>query len=159
LDDFIHLINQRLTLYVSLKTEEDIEAAVKFFNDTIQRAGWDATPEHTDMFKTYDCPILIKQKLKKMEDSIEVGTNYEHQRAKDYLIQQHRISNNSSITTEMTAYKRSCMVLHQQNPLPIPCGRTARKSNRSRNLLHHLGDHKELGQEAMLNKHTLLLNT
>jgi hypothetical protein len=36
LDDFRHLINQRLTLNVSLKTEEDIEAAVKFFNDTVQ---------------------------------------------------------------------------------------------------------------------------
>jgi hypothetical protein len=34
-DDFRHLINQRLTSNVSLKTEEDIEAAVKFFNDTI----------------------------------------------------------------------------------------------------------------------------
>jgi hypothetical protein len=36
LDDFRHLINQRLTLNVSLQTEEDIEAAVKFFNDTVQ---------------------------------------------------------------------------------------------------------------------------
>jgi hypothetical protein len=43
-DDFRHLINQRLTLNVSLKTE-DIEAEVKFFNDTIQQAGWNATPE------------------------------------------------------------------------------------------------------------------
>jgi hypothetical protein len=50
-DDFRHFINQRLTLNVSLKTEEDIEAAVKFFNDTIQWAGWNATPEHTDTFK------------------------------------------------------------------------------------------------------------
>jgi hypothetical protein len=39
--------NERLTLTVSLKTEEDIEAAVKFFNDTIQWAGWNATPKHT----------------------------------------------------------------------------------------------------------------
>jgi hypothetical protein len=30
-----HLINQRLTLNVSLKTKKDIEAAVKCFNDTI----------------------------------------------------------------------------------------------------------------------------
>jgi hypothetical protein len=52
LDDFRHLINQRLTLNVSLKTEEDIEAAVKFFNDTVQWAGWNATPEHTDTLKT-----------------------------------------------------------------------------------------------------------
>jgi hypothetical protein len=38
-DDFRHLINERLTLNVSLKTVEDIEAEVKFFNDTIQWAG------------------------------------------------------------------------------------------------------------------------
>jgi hypothetical protein len=47
-DDFRQLINKRFTLNVSLKTEKDIEAAVKFFNDTIQWAGWNATPEHTD---------------------------------------------------------------------------------------------------------------
>jgi hypothetical protein len=29
-------MNERLTLDVSLKTKEDIDAAVKFFNDTIQ---------------------------------------------------------------------------------------------------------------------------
>jgi hypothetical protein len=34
----LNLIKQRLTLDVSLKTEEDIEAAVKFFNDTVQWA-------------------------------------------------------------------------------------------------------------------------
>jgi hypothetical protein len=44
LDDFGQLINERLTLSVSLKSEEDIGAAVKFFNDTIQWAGWKATP-------------------------------------------------------------------------------------------------------------------
>jgi hypothetical protein len=59
----LNLIKQRLTLNVSLKTEEDIEAAVNFFNDTVQWAGWNATPEHTDTLKTYDCPILIKQKI------------------------------------------------------------------------------------------------
>jgi hypothetical protein len=83
-DDFRHLINQRLTSNVSLKTEEDSEAAVKFFNDTVQWAGWNATPEHTDMLKTYDCAILIKLKVKKKEEFVEVSTNYEHQRAKDY---------------------------------------------------------------------------
>jgi hypothetical protein len=46
-DDFRHLINKRLTLNVSLKTTEYIEAAVKFFNDTIQWAGWNAMPKHT----------------------------------------------------------------------------------------------------------------
>jgi hypothetical protein len=51
-NDFRHFINQRLTLNVSFKTKEDIEAAVKFFNDTIRLAGWNAMPEHTDTFKT-----------------------------------------------------------------------------------------------------------
>jgi hypothetical protein len=37
----------------------------------------------------------------------------------------------------MMAYKHSCKVFHQQNPLTIPCGRRPRKQNRSRNLLHH----------------------
>jgi hypothetical protein len=62
-DDFRHLINERLTSNVSLKTKEEIEAGVKFFNDTIQWAGWKATSQHTDTLKTYDCPILIKQLL------------------------------------------------------------------------------------------------
>jgi hypothetical protein len=53
-DNFRHLINQRLTLNVSLKTEEDIEAAVKFFNDTIQWAGWNTT-QHTDTLKAVLC--------------------------------------------------------------------------------------------------------
>jgi hypothetical protein len=44
-DDFRYLTNQRLTSNVSLKTEEDIEAPVKFFNDTVQWAGWNATPD------------------------------------------------------------------------------------------------------------------
>jgi hypothetical protein len=101
-DDFRHFINERSTLNVSLKTEEDTEAAVKFFIDTIQLACWNATPEHTNILKTYDCTILIKQYIyKKKEDSVEVGTGYEHQRAKDYLPQQYRNSNNSLITIKL----------------------------------------------------------
>jgi hypothetical protein len=60
-DDFRHLVNEKLTLKVSLKTEENIQAAAKIFNDTIQWAGWNATPEHTDILATLDCPIQIKQ--------------------------------------------------------------------------------------------------
>jgi hypothetical protein len=36
LDNFRRLVNERLTLNIPLKTEEDIEAATKFFNDAIQ---------------------------------------------------------------------------------------------------------------------------
>jgi hypothetical protein len=126
-DDFKHLINQRLTLNVSLKTEEDIEAAVKFFNDKIQWADWNTTSEHTDILKTYDCPILCEQKIEEKRRLLEVGTDYKHQRAKDYLTQQHTNSNNSSTTTKMIASKHSCKVLHQQNRVTIPCGRRPSK--------------------------------
>jgi hypothetical protein len=51
-DEFRQLINERLTLNISFKTEEDNEAGVKFFNNTIQWAGWNAMPKHTDTLKT-----------------------------------------------------------------------------------------------------------
>jgi hypothetical protein len=38
-DEFQHLVNEKLTLKVRLKTEENIEAAIKLFNETIQWAG------------------------------------------------------------------------------------------------------------------------
>jgi hypothetical protein len=60
-DDFRRLVNERLTLNIPLKTEEDIEAAAKFFNDTIQCAGWNATPEYERTLKACHCLILIKQ--------------------------------------------------------------------------------------------------
>jgi hypothetical protein len=53
----------------------------------------------------------------KKEDSTEVGNDYKHQKAKDYLTQQHRKSKNSSITTKTIALKHSCKVLNQLNPL------------------------------------------
>jgi hypothetical protein len=59
-DDFRLLFNEKLTPKVSLKTKENIEAAVKIFNDTIQWAGWNATLDHTCIPNTLDCPILIK---------------------------------------------------------------------------------------------------
>jgi hypothetical protein len=121
-DDFRHLINQRLTLNVSLKTEKDIEAAVKFFNDTVQWAGWNTTPEHTDTLKTYDCPVLIKQKI---EDKRRIRRGWHRLRtpkSKILLNTAAHNSNNSSITTKMIASKHSCKVLHEQNPLN-PCGR------------------------------------
>jgi hypothetical protein len=97
-NDFRCLINEGLTSNVSLKTEEDIEVAITFFNNTVQWVGWNATPEYTDTLKAYNCPILIKQQIEEKEDSVESGTDYEHQKAKDCLTQQHRNSKNSSIT-------------------------------------------------------------
>jgi hypothetical protein len=62
-DQFRLIVNERLTLKVPLNIEEDIETAVKFFNDTMQWAGWKATPERTATPKAKNCPILIKQKI------------------------------------------------------------------------------------------------
>jgi hypothetical protein len=47
----------------------------------------------------------------------------------------------------LIASEHSCKVLHQQNPLTIPCGRRPREWNRSRYLLFHLDHHRELGQK------------
>jgi hypothetical protein len=33
-------LNERLSLYILLEAEEEIEAVAKFFTDTIQWAGW-----------------------------------------------------------------------------------------------------------------------
>jgi hypothetical protein len=62
-DQFRLLANERLTLNVPLKTEEDIETAVKLFNSTIQWTGWKATPEHIATTKANNCHILIKRKI------------------------------------------------------------------------------------------------
>jgi hypothetical protein len=54
--------SKRLTLNVSLKTEKDIEVAVKIFNDTIHWAGW--ASKHTDTPKAYVrlAPIMKTRK-------------------------------------------------------------------------------------------------
>jgi hypothetical protein len=83
-------------------------------------------PEHTEALKTYQCPILIKQKVLEKEESIDAGTDYKHQRANDYSTQQHRNSNNSS-STKLMASKHSYKALHLRNPLTVPCGRRSRK--------------------------------
>jgi hypothetical protein len=126
-DQFRLIINERLILKVPLKTEEDIETAAKLFNDTMQWAGWNATPEHAAKHKANNCPIPIKQKIEeKEEDSAEIGTNSAPRRAKGYSTQQHKNSSNFS-TTKMTAFELSYKNSHQQNPLTIPCGRLPRK--------------------------------
>jgi hypothetical protein len=122
-DYFRQLINERLTLNIYLKTEEDIEAAVKLLNNRTQWAGWNATPEHTDTLNEYDCPILIKQKIQEERRLRRVWHRLQTPRAKDYLMQQNRNSNNSSITKKIITSKQSYKVLHQKNPMGISCGR------------------------------------
>jgi hypothetical protein len=62
-DFFHHLITMALTLHVPLKTEAQIEDAVKYFTDIIQWAGGNATPETTCTPSSYACPIFSKPKL------------------------------------------------------------------------------------------------
>jgi hypothetical protein len=59
-DEFTNLITELLTLHIPLKTVEDIEAAIQYFNDTIQRACWTTTPERQAHLKTNECPLSIK---------------------------------------------------------------------------------------------------
>jgi hypothetical protein len=75
-------MNKNLTLNISLKAELYIEAAGKFFNDTLQWTCWNATPEHADTLKTYDCLMLIKQKIEEKRTLHRGWHDYEHQRAK-----------------------------------------------------------------------------
>jgi hypothetical protein len=42
-EGFRRLVNERLSLNIFLKTEDDIEVAAKFFNDAIQLAVWNAS--------------------------------------------------------------------------------------------------------------------
>jgi hypothetical protein len=127
-DDFWHHINQRLTLnLVSLKTEEDIEAAVKFFNDTVQWTGWNATPEHTDTLKAYGCPILIKQKIgekRRLHRGWHRLGTPESKRSLHIATQELKHLFNKNKNDCIQAF---CKVLHQQNPLTIPRGRRPRK--------------------------------
>jgi hypothetical protein len=48
---------------VPLKTEAQIEDAVKYFTDLIQWAGWTVTPGTTCTTSSCDYTIFIKQKL------------------------------------------------------------------------------------------------
>jgi hypothetical protein len=65
LEDVRGLLNERFTWNILLKCEEDTETTAKLYNDTMQYTGWNSTPEYKMTLKAYDCPILIKKKLKK----------------------------------------------------------------------------------------------
>jgi hypothetical protein len=116
-------------------------------------------PEHNRKLKTYDCLIIMKQKIEKKEDSVEIGTVYKNQQARDYLMQQHRNSKNFSMITKMTASIHFCKDLHLQNPLIIPSGKRPKTKACWKNLICPCGHHKELGREATSKKHTLSLNS
>jgi exonuclease III len=66
-DLFRYLITDRLTLKIPLKTPEDIEEAVKLFNDTVQWAGWTATPSPPAPLHTHGCLPFIRQRLEEKQ--------------------------------------------------------------------------------------------
>jgi hypothetical protein len=120
-DYFCHHISTNLTLHVPLKPDSQTEDADQYFNDIIPWAGWNATPETTYTPSSYTCPIFIKQKLaEKKKDFGENGNVPGHQRAKNYSTEQRKTSNNSYITTKITAFKSSYMVSHPQLPMTTP---------------------------------------
>jgi hypothetical protein len=59
-DFFRLLITERLTFNIPFKSTEDIEEAVKLFNETIQWAGWTSTPNSTAPLHAHDYPTFIK---------------------------------------------------------------------------------------------------
>jgi hypothetical protein len=78
------LINERLTLNFSLKPKEQSNCSTIQCNEEagLQRLN-------TDTIKACGYPKLNRT-LKKKEDSVEVGNDDEHQRAKDYLTQERK---------------------------------------------------------------------
>jgi hypothetical protein len=112
-----------------LKTAEDIEAAVQYFNDTIQWACCNTTPEQTNPLKTKECTLLIKQKSWTNADYADVGTNSIHQGKNVCSTQQPANSNNSSTTTEITASKPSSKASHLRHSPTIPYGKRSKKQN------------------------------
>jgi hypothetical protein len=144
-DDFRRLVNERLTLNIPFRTEEAIEAAVMIFNYTIQWAGWNGTPEHKRALKAYNCPIITKQKIEEKEDSVENDTDHEQQQARDYVMQQHRNSKNSSITTKMTASKHSCKGHTQTESTDFSLWKATKKLKHVKKRICHCEYQKEFG--------------
>jgi hypothetical protein len=98
-DLFRYLITNCLTLKIPLKTPEDNEEAVKLFNDTVQWAGWTATP--TAAFPSSD------NAWKKNNNYASDGNTSEHQKTRDPSNERHGTSNNFSTGTGMIASKPS----------------------------------------------------
>jgi hypothetical protein len=108
--DYFKLQVVGLLLQIPLKTKDDIEEAVKFFTDTVQWAGWKATPPLPARTGINACPLIIQQQQNVNYGA--TGTPSEHQRAKDYLMQQHDTSNNSSVQSRTIKSKLFFKNLH-----------------------------------------------
>jgi hypothetical protein len=136
---------------------EDIEASSKFFNDTIQYAGWNATLEHKRTFTAYDCHITIKQKFeeKRLRREWHRLRTPASKRLLNAATQELKELNNN---------KNECVQPFLQGITPrkstdYSLWKATTKLKRVKNFLRHWEHHKELGREAMSKKHTLSLNT
>jgi hypothetical protein len=99
-DLFRHLITERLTLKIPPKTPENIEEAVKLFNDNVQWAGWTA-PNPAALPSSGNA-------WKKNDNSARDGNSQEHLKTRDHSTELYGTSNNFSTGTEMIACKPSC---------------------------------------------------
>jgi hypothetical protein len=152
-DYFRHLINQR----PDQRPEEDIEGAVKFFNDTVQWAGLNATPEHTDTLKTYDYPIVIKQKI---EEKRRLRRGWRRLRTPE----SKRLLNTATqeLTQLLNRNKNDCIQTFLQGLTPTESTGYSlwKETKKIKQFKKPSPPHlKELGQEARSKKHTLFLNT
>jgi hypothetical protein len=95
---------------------------LKFFSDTVQWAGWNATPGHTDIFKTYECPILIKQKIedkRRLRRGWHLLRTPESKRLLNTATQELKQLLNNNKNDCIQTFRK---VLRQQNRLTVPCG-------------------------------------
>jgi hypothetical protein len=152
-DYFRQLITANLTLHMPLKTEAQIEDAIKYFTDIIQWARWTATRRIPTPHRSMTAQSSSNKSSQNKEDSGKNGTATGHQQAKNYSTGQCKSLNSSYMNTKMPTSKHSYKVLPPQPPLTAPCGTLQKKLSRSRKLLHQFGRHKEHGHEAMLIKH------
>jgi hypothetical protein len=124
-DFFGLLITERLTLNIHLTSIEDIEEGIKLFNETIQWAGWTATPKSTAPIHTHDYPTFIKLKLEEKRRLRKRRHRSRTPEKNDYSTELHGNLNIYS-GTEITASQHFYKALHRLRQLTIPYGKRLR---------------------------------
>lgn len=62
-NQFREILDRNLNLNIQLKTNQDLDEAVKYITENIQRAAWSSTPELAYETKPNSVPINIKEKI------------------------------------------------------------------------------------------------
>jgi hypothetical protein len=152
-DAFRHLINERLLLKVPLKTDSDIEAAIKNFNDIIQWAGWTTTPEDTEARQAYDCHILIKQKMLNKRRLRRNWHRFRTTESKRMLNAATRELKQLLAATNNASFQTFLQSLSPSASTDYSLWKAAKKAKQATILPTHFGQHKEHGPERTLKKH------